>query len=60
MKNIYEEHGYESRHEYLLALAEEHGIDVGDVYEVAALLGVGEDFDGLPSTLDDFSSIGEL
>lgn len=46
--NIYEEHGYIDRDDYLAALAEEHG---DHVYDVAELLGPSEDFDGLLSCI---------
>lgn len=49
--NIYKEHGYNSRKEYLNSLADEHGVDAQTVYDIADLLGDVEDFDGLVSAL---------
>lgn len=50
--NIYKEHGYNNRKEYLNALADEHGVDAEKVYALADLLGDGEDFDGLVTSLE--------
>lgn len=52
--NIYQENGYESRTDYLQCLADDFGIDQAVVFELAALLGPSEDFDGLVSTLEDY------
>ena len=53
----YQKHGYANRKEYLQAISEDFGIDFEDVAMVATLLGSGEDFDGLISTLDDVYGI---
>ncbi|MBE0661140.1 MAG: hypothetical protein IH597_01630 [Bacteroidales bacterium] len=43
------------REEYLRNLAEEYGLPVADVFEVAYVLGESEDFDGLITALEDMS-----
>ena len=55
-RNPYLEKGYSSRAEYLLALAEEYGMEQHDVALLAGTLGPQEDFDGLISTLEDFTA----
>lgn len=49
----YLEYGAESRSEYLSLLADEHGVDLSIVEEIADLFGPIEDFDGLVSALQD-------
>lgn len=49
----YQEAGYASRTEYLKALAEEHDVPVGLVFDAAFLLGPDEDFDGLVTLLEE-------
>ena len=44
---IYQEHGYDSRKDYLLALAEDYDLPINTVLTLAALYGPSEDFDGL-------------
>jgi hypothetical protein len=44
-----------TRKEYLLGLAEDYGINRGDVFAIADLLGESEDYDGLLSMLSDYS-----
>jgi hypothetical protein len=51
---IYQEHGYETRLEYLEGLADELGVDPEAVFALADMLGAGEDFDGLVTSLEDF------
>ena len=55
MENIYQEHGYENRKDYLNSLAEDFGIDVDVVYSMASMLGKSEDFDGLVTSLEDYA-----
>lgn len=50
----YEEDGCCDRFDYLCQLAADHGLALGDVIEIADLLGPEEDFDGLITTLEDF------
>jgi hypothetical protein len=53
--SIYTENGYENRKDYLNCLAEDYDVDVENVYVVASMLGVSEDFDGLLSHLEDMA-----
>jgi len=53
MPNIYISHGYTDRAEYLDSLAEEYGMDINVVLNLAEILGPNEDFDGLVTTLQD-------
>lgn len=55
MENIYQQNGYENRKDYLKSLANEFGMDFGQVYELASILGSSEDFDGLVTSLEDFA-----
>jgi hypothetical protein len=50
----YNERGYETRWDYLESLAEEYETDIETVWSLAEVLGESEDFDGLPSSLEDF------
>lgn len=54
MENIYKEHGYENRRDYLESLASEYEVDYGTVAMLASMLGESEDFDGLVSMLEDY------
>lgn len=58
--SIYEEHGYDSRTDYLKSLAEDYEIPLEDVFQFADMLGSSEDFDGLLSTLEDYEAYQEL
>ena len=53
MADIYQEHGYANRTEYLHCIANDYGVDLSVVETLAEVLGEGEDFDGLISLLDD-------
>lgn len=55
MDNIYMENGYKDRRDYLENLALDMGIDRSIVFSLASLLGSVEDFDGLVSSLEDYS-----
>ena len=46
-------YGCHSRQEYFEMLADEYGVDVEVVETLADALGPNEDFDGLPSILED-------
>jgi hypothetical protein len=50
---IYQEHGFNTRKEYLINLAEDFGLPVSEVFAIASLLGSSEDFDGLICALED-------
>jgi hypothetical protein len=58
--SIYTDNGYNNRMDYLKSLAEDHGVDLKAVVELATILGPGEDFDGLVSMVEDFSWVSEL
>jgi hypothetical protein len=51
--DVYQEHGYESRRDYLRSLAEDLCLPLDTVLMAAAMLGPSEDFDGLPTMLED-------
>lgn len=54
MTNIYQEHGYKNRKDYLLSLAIDYDIEPSIVFTLANLLGESEDFDGLIVALEDY------
>ena len=58
MENIYKEHGYDGRKDYLDNLAEDFGVDTDTVYALASMLGKIEDFDGLVTSLEDMEGGG--
>ena len=51
-QDVYQQNGFTSRQDYLNHLADEYG-DV--VFDLADLLGETEDFDGLVTSLEDYS-----
>ena len=53
--NVYKEHGYENRKDYLQGLAEENDVDLSAVLALADMLGPSEDFDGLITSIEDFA-----
>lgn len=54
--NPYLRHGFKTRKDYLVDLAESYGVPYRTiVLPLAELLGPEEDFDGLLSSLDDYS-----
>jgi len=55
MNDIYTDNGYTDRAEYLDSLAEEYEIDIDVVLNLAEILDPNEDFDGLVTTLQDYS-----
>lgn len=54
--SIYEENGYENRKDYLECQADCYGIELEKVQYLADILGETEDFDGLITTLEDYSN----
>lgn len=56
-QNIYQENGYDSRNDYLESLADEYNIDINTVQTCADMYGPSEDFDGLLTTLQDYSDV---
>ena len=55
MDNVYTMNGYKNRRDYLENLALDMGIEKDIVFSLASLLGSIEDFDGLVSSLEDYS-----
>ena len=53
--NIYTEHGYKNRKDYLRQLADENGADIKSVFVLADMLGPEEDFDGLVTSIKDWT-----
>lgn len=53
--SIYQDNGYENRKDYLESLAEDYGVDYDLVCALADLLGSEEDFDGLVTSIQDYS-----
>ena len=52
---ISQQHGFESRADYLADLADTLGVDLRTVEILADLLGPSEDFDGLVTSLEDYA-----
>lgn len=52
--NPYTDNGFSTREEYLKDLAAEYGVPEHLVFEVAALYGPNEDFDGLVTWVQDY------
>ena len=52
---IYQDNGYKDRADYLKCLADDYGVALTMVTELADLLGEREDFDGLVIAVDDYS-----
>ena len=57
MENVYQQHGFHNRKEYLNSLADEYCIPLETVLLLADLLGETEDFDGLVSSCEDAKSM---
>jgi hypothetical protein len=55
MDNVYKLNGYDSRRDYLYDLADTMGLERATVMALADLLGETEDFDGLVTSLEDYS-----
>ena len=53
--SYYTDNGFKNRKEYLNSLAEDFEIDKNTVYMMADLLGESEDFDGLITSLEDYT-----
>ena len=53
MNDPYQIHGYDSRTDYLLSLADEYDVPSYVVFALADVLGPNEDFDGLIISLED-------
>lgn len=59
-KNVYQEHGYYNREDYLRCLSEDWDMPFMTVKMLADILGSEEDFDGLVTALEDADEMGEL
>lgn len=55
MQTIYQINGYKDRNHCLRSLAEDNGIELNVVLSLADLLGENEDFDGLVTSLEDYT-----
>jgi len=53
--SVYTDNGYENRADYLQCLADDTGVDIHTVVMLADLLGETEDFDGLVTSLEDYT-----
>lgn len=53
--SIYTDNGFKNRDDYLRDLADTYGIDTAIVFSLAAILGSEEDFDGLITSMEDYS-----
>lgn len=58
--NIYQQHGYYNREDYLRCLAEDWDMPIYTVKMLADMLGPNEDFDGLVTTLEDAEEMEDL
>lgn len=59
-KNVYQEHGYYNREDYLRCLSEDWDIPFMTVKMLADMLGPNEDFDGLVTMLEDADEMENL
>lgn len=50
--SVYTDNGYESRADYLKCLADDYGVELKTVIQLADILGPNEDFDGLVTALE--------
>ena len=53
-ESVYTDNGFSSRKDYLNSLADDYGVDVNTVYDLASILGPEEDFDALVTELEDY------
>lgn len=54
-ESIYTDNGYKNRADYLQSLADDFGIDINTVKDLASVLGAEEDFDALVTELEDMA-----
>lgn len=54
-ESIYTDNGFKNRAEYLQSLADDFGVDINTVKNLADMLGAEEDFDGLVSQVEDIA-----
>jgi len=55
--DVYAENGYKSRRDYLESLADQYEISLDEIETISSMLGPDEDFDGLVTSLEDYSAI---
>lgn len=56
MTTVYQDHGYKNRRDYLECLADDYSVDKEVVFALASMLGETEDFDGLVTSIEDYSN----
>ena len=54
-ESIYTDNGFKNRADYLQSLADDFGIDINTVKDLASVLGAEEDFDALVTELEDMA-----
>jgi hypothetical protein len=54
-RDVYQMNGYASREDYIECLADDFGVSVFEAWAIADMLGPNEDFDGLVTSLEDYS-----
>lgn len=59
-KNVYQQHGFHNRTDYLRCMSEDYCIPIETVKVLADVLGPNEDFDGLVNALEDAENMGDL
>ena len=55
MESIYTDNGFSSRADYLKSLADDYGVPLTTVKDLASILGPEEDFDGLVTEIEDIA-----
>ena len=60
VENVYQEHGFLNRDNYLQMLAFDYDVDEDTVFELASIHGEEEDFDALLTLLDDYVMMSEM
>ena len=55
MESIYTDNGFSSRADYLKSLADDYGVPLTTVKDLASILGPEEDFDGLVTEIEDIT-----
>ena len=52
-ESVYTDNGFKDRNDYLNSLADDYGIDIGTVKDLASVLGPDDDYDALVTELED-------
>lgn len=55
MESVYTDNGYRNRADYLKSLADDYGVPLTTVKDLASILGPEEDFDGLVTEIEDIA-----